>query len=65
MGGCRLLYFIKSKNDKNFIVYLCQHIRSFIFLEMAGRGDYSPHKSAAGLQTTTPQVHLNPHLNQI
>ena len=41
MGGCRLLYFVKSKNGtkcNSFIVFLCQCIHSFIFLEMAGRG---------------------------
>ena len=45
MGGCKLLYFAKSKNDtkcKNFAVLLCFYIHSFIFPEMAGRGGYSP-----------------------
>ena len=49
MGGCRLLYFVKSKNGticKNFAilscVFLCQYIHSFIFLEMAGRGATAP-----------------------
>ena len=37
MGGCRLLYFVKSKNGNNFVVFLCQYIRSFIFPEVAGR----------------------------
>ena len=39
MGGCRLLYFVKSKNGKNFAVllFLCQYIHSFIFSEMPGR----------------------------
>ena len=37
MRGCRLLYFVKSKNDtkwKNFAVllFLCQYIRSLYFL---------------------------------
>ena len=46
MGGCRMLYFVKSKNGtkcKNFAVllcmFLCQHIHSFIFPE---KGGYSP-----------------------
>ena len=43
MGGCRLLYFSKSKigtKCKNFAVYcvLYQYIHSFVFPEMAGRG---------------------------
>ena len=47
MGGCRLLYFVKSKTgskSKNVAVllFLCQYIHSFIFLEMVGRGGYSP-----------------------
>ena len=37
IGRCRLLYFVKSENGKNFAVFLCQYIHSFIFLEMAGR----------------------------
>ena len=38
MGGCRLLYFVKSKNGTKYIVFLNQYIHSFIFPEMAGRG---------------------------
>ena len=44
MGGCRLLYFVKSKNGTInaefccFIVFLCQYIHSFIFPDMAGGG---------------------------
>ena len=40
MGGCRLLYFVKSKN---FAVLLCFYVNTFIFIfpEMAGRGGYS------------------------
>ena len=41
MRGCRLLYFVKSENGtkcKNFAVFLCQYIHSFIFIEMAERG---------------------------
>ena len=41
MGGCRLLYFAKSKNGTKcncFNVFLCQYIHSFIFPEMAERG---------------------------
>ena len=42
MGGCRLLYLVKSKNGKKFDVLLCsvlcQYIHSFIFPEMAVRG---------------------------
>ena len=35
MGGCRLLYFAKSKNDtkcKNFAVLLCFYVNTFILL---------------------------------
>ena len=45
MGGCRLLYFVKNKNDKNFAVLLCFYVNTFILLyslswqEAAG---YSP-----------------------
>ena len=42
MGGCRLLYLVKSKNGKKFavlaIVFLCQYVHSFIFPDMAVRG---------------------------
>ena len=30
MGGCRLLYFVKSKNGKNFAVLLCFYVNTFI-----------------------------------
>ena len=33
MGGCRLLYFVKSKNGtkcKNFAVLLCFYVNSYI-----------------------------------
>ena len=46
MGGCRLLYFLKSKKWHYvnariilFYVFLCQYIHSFVFLEMAERGE--------------------------
>ena len=49
MGGCRLLYFAKSKNGtkcKNFAVYcVFMSIHSlliFVFSEMAGRGAVTP-----------------------
>ena len=35
MGGCRLLYFAKSKNGtkcKNFAVLLCFYVDAFIIL---------------------------------
>ena len=32
MGGCRLLYFVKSKNGKNFAVLLCYSVNTFILL---------------------------------
>ena len=35
MGGCRLLYFAKSKNGtkcKNFAVLLCFYVNRFILL---------------------------------
>ena len=35
MGGCRLLYFVKSKNGtkwKNFAVLLCFYVNTFILL---------------------------------
>ena len=35
MGGCRLLYFVKSKNGtkcKNFAVLLCFYANTFILL---------------------------------
>ena len=32
MGGCRLFYFIKSKNGKNFAVLLCFYVNTFIIL---------------------------------
>ena len=35
MGGCRLLYFVKSKNGpkwKNFAVSLCFYVNTFILL---------------------------------
>ena len=41
MGGCRLLYFVKSKNAtkcKNFAVLLC----FYVFPEMAERGATAP-----------------------
>ena len=57
MGGCRLLYSVKSKNGtkcKNFAVllFLCQHIHSFVFPEMAGRegGGHSPLATDLGMQ---------------
>ena len=40
-GGCRLLYFVKSKKWQEFccfIVFLSQYIHSFIFPDVAGRG---------------------------
>ena len=51
MGGCRLLYFVKSKNGV-VLLFLCKYIHSFIFPEMVGRGGCSPPsqppKSATG-----------------
>ena len=40
MEGCKLLYLVKSKNGT--IVFLCQHIHSFAFPEMAGREATAP-----------------------
>ena len=58
MGGCRLLYFVKSKNGTKCVVllcfYICQYIHSFVFPEMAGRG-------GATAPLATP---LNPPLPQ-
>ena len=63
MRGCRLLYFVKSKNGtkcKNFAVllpvFLCQYIHSFILPEMAGR------EGGATAPLATP---LNPPLSFI
>ena len=49
IGGCRLLYFVKSKNGtkcKNFVVLLCFYVNAFILLYFLrwqeGGGGYSP-----------------------
>ena len=49
MGGCRLFYFVKSKNStkcKNFAVLLCFYVNTFILLYFLrlqeGGGGYSP-----------------------
>ena len=48
MGGCRLLYSVKSKNGtkcKNFAVLLCFYVNTFIpfvFPKMAGGGLQPP-----------------------
>ena len=43
MGGCRLVYFAKSKNGTKYkLVFLCQYIHYFVFPEMAGRGATAP-----------------------
>ena len=61
MGGCRLLYFVKSKNGtkcKNFAVLLCFYINTFILLYLLiwqEGGSYSllshPPKSATAFGT--------------
>ena len=62
MGGCRLLYFVKSKNGtkcKNFAVLLCfMSIHSFIiFPEMAGGGGgYSPLSHPTKSATVRPSI---------
>ena len=38
MGGCRLLYFVKSKNGKNFAVLLCFYVNTFILLYFLREG---------------------------
>ena len=41
MGGCRLFYFVKSKNCKNFAVLLCFYVNTLI-LEGRKGGDIAP-----------------------
>ena len=51
MGQCRLLYFVNSKNVKNYAVLLCFYVNTFILLYFL-RWGYSPpshpSKSATG-----------------
>ena len=44
MGGCRLLYFVKSENGTKCSCFIVFYVNTFIhlFLEMAGRGGHSP-----------------------
>ena len=55
MGGCRLLYFVKSKSGtkcKNFATLLCFYVNTFIllyFLRWQKGGGYSPPKSATDM----------------
>ena len=42
--GSMLLYFVKSKNGKNFAIYcvLCQYIHLFVLLEISEMGGLQP-----------------------
>ena len=45
MGGCRLLYFAKSKNGtkcKNFAVLMCFYVNTFILLYWQKGGATAP-----------------------